>query len=318
MANTDKNIIIVPNTGQTDDPTIIFSGANSSVGPQSISLNVLPDSNGTLSFESTSGQLFSITNDLTGTIFSVNDISGIPSLEIDSDGTVRIAEFSGNVLVGTSNDNNTDKLQVDGDISANNIKITGALSADGSIGTSGQTLRSDGTKSFWSTEVGFTGSQGDTGFTGSQGNVGFTGSQGNIGFTGSQGVQGNIGFTGSQGIQGVVGFTGSQGVTGFTGSQGIQGVVGFTGSQGVVGFTGSQGVQGNVGFTGSQGVVGFTGSQGVTGFTGSQGDIGFTGSQGNIGFTGSQGEAGQAFINADGGTPSSIYGGINPIDGGNV
>jgi hypothetical protein len=72
------------------------------------------------------------------------------------------------------------------------------------------------------------------------------------------------------------------------------------------------GFLGSTGFTGSQGDIGFTGSQGIQGFTGS---IGFTGS---VGFTGSKGDAGEAFINADGGTPTSIYGGISPIDGGNV
>ena len=43
---------------------------------------------GALSFEGSAGQLFSITNDLTsGSIFSVNDVSGIPSIDVDADGT---------------------------------------------------------------------------------------------------------------------------------------------------------------------------------------------------------------------------------------
>jgi hypothetical protein len=176
----------------------------------------------TLSFSGNSGQLFSITDSLSGTIFAVNDISGIPSIEVDDDGTVRFAETFGNVLIGTASDNGN-KLQINGTVSANNITIAGALSANGSIGTSGQTLRSDGSKAFWSTEVGYTGSRGATGFTGS---LGFTGSVGNVGFTGSQGA---------------TGFTGSQGIIGFTGSAGFNGSVGFTGSQGVIGFTGSQG-----------------------------------------------------------------------------
>src|SRR5210317_418847 len=70
----------------------------------------------TLSFEGNSGQLFSITDDMSGTIFSVNDISGTPSIEVDADGTVRIAEISGNVLIGTATDDGTNILQVDGTI----------------------------------------------------------------------------------------------------------------------------------------------------------------------------------------------------------
>ena len=76
MALSDKNILITPNRGQTADPQIVFSGATgfsgSTGGPYDITLYVYPDSDGTLSFEGTAGQLFSITNDLTGVIFSVN------------------------------------------------------------------------------------------------------------------------------------------------------------------------------------------------------------------------------------------------------
>jgi len=61
----------------------------------------------------TSGQLFSVTDSLSGTIFSVNDISGIPSIEVIDDGTVRIAEFSGDVGIGTATP--TAKLDVNSD-----------------------------------------------------------------------------------------------------------------------------------------------------------------------------------------------------------
>ena len=60
----------------------------------------MTDSTGTLSFDGSAGQLFSITNSLTGTLFAVNDISGVPSLEIDDQGIVKIAEFNGKLIVG--------------------------------------------------------------------------------------------------------------------------------------------------------------------------------------------------------------------------
>ena len=294
----------------------------------------------TLSFSGDSGQLFSITDSQTGTIFAVNDISGVPSIEVDDDGTIRLAETFGNVLVGTATDDGVNKLQVNG-----NIALNGAISADGSIGTSGQVLTSDGIKTYWSTSVGFTGSQGDTGFTGSQGELGYTGSQGaaggegSIGYTGSQGdtgFTGSIGFTGSRGD---IGFTGSQGDTGFTGSVGFTGSQGDTGFTGSIGFTGSRGdtgvitetsdtapvspIDGQLWFdttdstlnvyyddgnsqqwvttSGPQGNIGFTGSQGV-GFTGSQGDTGFTGS---VGFTGSSGDTGLTGSSGDTGFTGS-------------
>lgn len=99
MANSDKNIVITPNIGQTADPTIVFSGANSTLAAQNITLTTLPDSNGTLSFSGTAGQLFSITNSLTGTIFSVNDVSGIPIIEVFANSTIRMTQYGGNVEI---------------------------------------------------------------------------------------------------------------------------------------------------------------------------------------------------------------------------
>jgi hypothetical protein len=103
MAHSDKNIVITPNVGSTtNNPQIVFSGADASLGPQNITLRVYPTSNGTLSFEGSAGQLFSITNSLTGSIFSVNDVSGIPSIEVLDNGIVKLAEFGGFVAYGVS------------------------------------------------------------------------------------------------------------------------------------------------------------------------------------------------------------------------
>lgn len=86
------------------------------VGNNTQSITMALDSLGTLSFDGANGQLFSVTDNMTGTIFSVNDISGIPSIEVLDDGTTRLAEFAGNILIGTNIDNGADKLQVLGNI----------------------------------------------------------------------------------------------------------------------------------------------------------------------------------------------------------
>jgi hypothetical protein len=104
--------------------------------------------NGTLSFEGSAGQLFSITNNLTsGSIFAVNDVSGIPSLDVDADGTISIAEFSGNVFfaglstdtvfVGTNNNTNTNnsRLVVNGGISETVNGIQYSVVSQVDIGT---------------------------------------------------------------------------------------------------------------------------------------------------------------------------------------
>jgi hypothetical protein len=93
-------------------------------GTDEITISML-DSD-TLSISGDAGQLFSITDTLSGTIFSVNDISGIPSIEVDDDGTVRLAEYSGNVLIGTATDDGSNKLQVNGSIVGTSVNTTHA------------------------------------------------------------------------------------------------------------------------------------------------------------------------------------------------
>ena len=214
----------------------------------------------------------------------------ITSTAITSNATLAIGNTT---VTGFANVSST--LQVGGNVV---LSSTTGISANGSVGSAGQGLVSNGSAVYWSNNPGYTGSTGATGFTGS------TGAQGPIGFTGSLGAQGPIGFTGSLGAQGPIGFTGSlgaQGPIGFTGSLGAQGPQGATGPQGPIGFTGSLGAQGPIGFTGSQGAQGAQGPQGATGpqgpigFTGSlgaQGPQGATGPQGPIGFTGSLGAQG--------------------------
>ena len=83
MANSDKNIVITPNISSTTDyAKIVFSGADSSTSAQNITLRAYPTNGGTLSFEGSAGQLMSIANTMSGTIFSANDVSGIPSIEV--------------------------------------------------------------------------------------------------------------------------------------------------------------------------------------------------------------------------------------------
>lgn len=96
MANSDKNILITPSVGLSTNPTIKFNGANNTP----TTLRVLDD--GTVSFEGTAGQLFSISDGLTGSIFSVNDISGIPSIEVLDTGLVKLNQYGGSAVFGSS------------------------------------------------------------------------------------------------------------------------------------------------------------------------------------------------------------------------
>jgi hypothetical protein len=86
--------------------------------------------NGTLSFEASEGQLFSITNNLTsGSIFSVNDVSGIPSIDVDADGSIDIAPYGGVVNVGGITFFNGERVY-NQDVTVDNNKINVSLESD--------------------------------------------------------------------------------------------------------------------------------------------------------------------------------------------
>ena len=94
-------------------------------GSNTISISQL--SSDTLSFSGDAGQLFSITDTLSGTIFAVNDVSGIPSIEVDDDGEIRIAEFSGNVAFG--NTAATNKVFITGDLGIDGVFVRDTASS---------------------------------------------------------------------------------------------------------------------------------------------------------------------------------------------
>ena len=131
MANSDKDILITPNTGSsTVTPKIEFVGANST-GSDTITMQTLYDgTKTTLSFEGSAGDLFSIVNDLTtNPIFSVNNASGVSCIEVDNDGGARLAEFSGNVGIGNSSP--SQKLDVTGNIVASGtVTVSGGNSTN--------------------------------------------------------------------------------------------------------------------------------------------------------------------------------------------
>jgi hypothetical protein len=74
-----------------------------------------------LDVQGTQGQLFSVTDDLSGDIFSVADISGVPILNVNSDGT---SYFDGNVGIGT--DSPGAKLEVNTSVETDGIRLIGS------------------------------------------------------------------------------------------------------------------------------------------------------------------------------------------------
>ena len=96
-----QDILITPGSGE---PQILFRGSGTT--DASVQLNVMSSyqsatgSGTALLFEGEEGLLFGITDNLSsGTIFSVSDITGLPSLEVDASGDVKLAEYGNSVIV---------------------------------------------------------------------------------------------------------------------------------------------------------------------------------------------------------------------------
>ena len=114
------NTIALGTTGFSGTPTMIYTGTAGTV----ISMSVLSDT--TLTWEGSSGQLFSIDNNLSsGEIFSVSDISGLPVITASAGQTITLNEFGGYTQVGNglaSTSTTTGALRVIG-----GVGITGAV-----------------------------------------------------------------------------------------------------------------------------------------------------------------------------------------------
>ena len=108
MANSDKDILITPNTSTGSAPKIEFVGADATYGTdRTITLNAVSDDSGTITFLNGAGdEVFSINNNKSDVIFSVNrfDDSSTPLIEIHGDqaghGVIQLARYTGQVVIG--------------------------------------------------------------------------------------------------------------------------------------------------------------------------------------------------------------------------
>ncbi len=141
MANDKK--FIVKNGLRADN--IEFTDSQS--GSNQITLSML--NTDTLNFEGDAGSLFSIADDLTGSVFTVGDISGIPIIDVNGDThNVTMAQFDGKVMIGGTDSGSTDSdvLNVTGNVKA--TAFIGPLTGNATTATTLATARDIGGVSF--------------------------------------------------------------------------------------------------------------------------------------------------------------------------
>lgn len=155
------------------------------------------------------GRLFSVTDSLSGSLFSVNDIAGLPIIEAFDDNTVIMGAFNRNDFVLTGNslglgglpNTGTTKLYVSGNaLIIGNLNVTGDIFLSGNPVLTGTTLAQTGANlqnqiNSLSGSLNSTGSNLQTSINNLSGYI--NSSSSNIVFTtGNQNIGGNKTFTG--------------------------------------------------------------------------------------------------------------------------
>jgi hypothetical protein len=146
-----QDILITPGSGE---PQILFRGSGAI--DTAVELNVMSSyqsatgSGTALLYEGTEGLLFGITDNLSsGTIFSVSDITGLPIIEVDASGDLKLAEFGRDIIAyqpitiesGVPS-TTTNKLYND----AGTLKFNGSAIGGGGSYTAGSGLTLAGTE----------------------------------------------------------------------------------------------------------------------------------------------------------------------------
>ena len=97
MANSDKDILITPNRGQSNDPKIEFKGATAG-SASTITMYASPraDGDGVVEFTANDGDTIASFSEInTGSLFSVTDDTGSTKFEVNETGVVNTSGSSG-------------------------------------------------------------------------------------------------------------------------------------------------------------------------------------------------------------------------------
>ena len=224
----------MPNEFKVKNGLIVDQGGASITGSSNISgsLGILSSGSSVFTVDGASGRLFSVDDSLSGSLFSVNTVAGLPVIEAFSDNTVRIGQYGQRALfVSQSRVGIGKESALNGtlDISGS-ITITGSISATLTQSSSLPAFVSYNTSSgqFFFTTGSASGTSGTSGTTGTSGTSGSSGTSGTSGATGSTGTSGTSGTTGTSGTSGTSGINGTSGTSGTSGISGTSGTSGIS------------------------------------------------------------------------------------------
>jgi hypothetical protein len=210
--------------GQTFTP--IFESGSAFIGIGAISSSLVSrlqvyrsGSNASvLKVDGGSGTLFEVTDNLSGSLFSVNTIAGFPILEVFSNNRIVAGAYGTNALVVSASSvgigiaTPSAKLHIQGNISGSQF-TSSRRNAIGFSGTASYARRALSASYVLGGAAGSSGTSGANGTSGSSGASGTSGSSGSSGTSGTSGSSGTSGTSGSSGTSGV-GSPGSSGTSG--------------------------------------------------------------------------------------------------------
>jgi len=97
IVSASNELLFVSNSGQTVVPQLLVSGS----GVSRLTVVGSGSSSPIFTVQGSQGELFSVSDSLSGSLFSVNDISGLPVLEAFSDNRVLVGSYQAPVLFTT-------------------------------------------------------------------------------------------------------------------------------------------------------------------------------------------------------------------------
>lgn len=224
----------MPNEFKVKNGLVVDQGGANITGSSNISgsLGILSSGSGVFTVDGTSGRLFSVDDSLSGSLFSVNTVAGLPIMEAFSDNTVRIGQYGQKALFVSQSNVGFGKeasLGAKVDVSGS-VLVTGSLSV-----TSGITGSLFGTSSWASNAV-------TSSYALTASAVLGTVTSASYAFTASSAV------SSSQSVSSSYAFTASSAVSAFTASsavsssQAISASYAFTASSAISAFTASSAI----------------------------------------------------------------------------